>query len=310
MNLLLPAQRTIPGILQVNAAAELWPIFTEEGVNARKLESQYHRIPTQGVHDHASLWQGQQLLLRLGLIVERDGSLYSHPDLRAFQDMAHQMRVEVLTERALLTWATLWLPTFADADEVHWERVPAEAHNLLASVFEDTGRREAFILASARKVDAALLAEIGSDGEVAVVARCREHLSGKNRGDLAAMVTRVSLTDDTAGFDVYALDCAGSRHHMEVKTTRSITERIGFYLSRNEAIVGQRDECWAIVVARQVVVSGDGQAETEVVGWLKYTDIHDLLPSDTITDTDSFARWASTKIVVPQWRLRPGLPLD
>ncbi|GAA4561063.1 hypothetical protein GCM10023193_22810 [Planotetraspora kaengkrachanensis] len=233
-----------------------------------------------------------------------------HRDLVALRSLPSDAFVEALLERVLSQRHDMWLSAFASGDEVYWERVPADAAHLLQAVFADPNRRTAFVLSTARKIDVALLAEIGAEGEEAVVAACRKYLLAKDRADLADHVARLSLEDDTLGYDVTSPDCRGRRHHLEVKATRSIGTRIDFYLSRNEATIGANDPSWAIVIARQEISGPNGELAMRVIGWLTYWDIASALPIDTTPANDLMGRWANARMTIPDSQLRPGLPLD
>lgn len=304
------ALQRLPSVLQLQAAFWVTRCVGKAGASNTDLVRSYLHVPTGGLHDRTSLVAGQRLLAELGLLVEQDDFVTPHPDLAAFRPLPLDAFVETLLERVLSQRQDMWLSAFVASDDVYWERVPADAVHLLRSVFEDPNRRAAFVMSTARKVDAALLAEIGADGEKAVVAACREYLLAKDRADLADQVQRLSLRDDTLGYDVTSPDCRGRRHHLEVKATRSIGTQVEFYLSRNEATIGANDPSWAVVVARQEISGPDGALAMRVIGWLTYPDMAPALPHDTAPSDTLYGRWASARISVPDNLLRPGLPLD
>ena len=304
------AVQRLPSVLQLQAAFWVTRCVGDSGASNTNLIRSYIHVPTGGLHDRASLLAGQRLLTDLGLLIEQDDFVITHPDLAAIRPLPLDAFVETLLERVLSQRQDMWLSAFASSDDVYWERVPADAAHLLRSVFEDPTRRAAFVITTARKVDAALLAEIGADGEEAVVAACREYLLSKDRADLADQVARLSLDDDTLGYDVTSPDCRGRRHHLEVKATRSIGTRVEFYLSRNEALIGVNDMAWAVVVARQEISGPDGALAMRVMGWLTYPDVAPVLPHDAAPGEALTGRWASARITVPDDLLRPGLPLD
>lgn len=302
--------RQVPSLLQLQAAFWVTRCLEDAGTSNTDLIRSYLHVPTGGLHDRASLQAGQRLLAELGLLAEREEFVIPHPDLSTFRPLPVDAFTEKLLERVLSQRQDMWLSAFASNDDVYWERVPADAAQVLEAVFDDPGRRAAFVMSVARKVDAALLAEIGADGEEAVVTACREYLTSKNRADLANYVQRLSLHDDTLGYDVTSPDSLGRRHHLEVKATRSIGTRIEFYISRNEALTGANDIRWAVVVARQDVGGPDGALSMKVIGWLTYADLAPALPQDTATPGALRGRWATARITVPDELLRPGLPLD
>lgn len=302
--------RRLPTMLQLHAAFWVARCVGDAGTSNTDLGRSYLHIPTGGLHDRSSLLAGQRLLTELGLLVEHDDVVTPHSELVALRPLPLDAFVEALLERVLSQRHDMWLSAFASADDVYWERVPADAVHLLRAVFEEPSRRAAFVLSTARKVDATLLAEIGADGEEAVVAACREYLLSKDRGDLADQVARLSLEDDTLGYDVTSPDCQGRRHHLEVKATRSIGTRVEFYLSRNEAVTGANDMSWALVIARQEISVPDGALAMRVIGWLTYSDIAAVLPYDAAPASHLHGRWTTARITVPDSLLRPHLPLD
>ncbi|WP_020498968.1 protein NO VEIN domain-containing protein [Sciscionella marina] len=301
---------TLPGVLQIQAAYWVTQVLDETGAAQNTLNRSYLNLPTGGWHSRASLLAGQQLLADLGLIVERGSLFIPQPTLLNLRGLPPDAFVETLLERILTERKDMWLPTFASSDLVFWERVPEDAKDLLCSVFEDPQRRDTFVLSAARKVDATLLAEIGAEGEEAVVHACREYLNARDRGDLADQVARLSLQDDTLGYDVSSPDCRGRRHHLEVKATRALGGRVEFYITRNEAQTGATDPMWALVVARQEITSTHGPLPMHVIGWLTYRDVAAALPSDAPADKYLRGRWASARLTVPDTKIRPGLPLD
>lgn len=300
----------LPSVLQLQAAFWVARCVGESGSANTDLVRSYLHVPSGGLHDRSSLLAGQRLLAELGLLVEQDDFVTPHPDLATFRTLPLDAFSETLLERVLSQRQDMWLSAFTSSDDVYWERVPADAAHLLRSIFEDPNRRAAFVMSIARKVDAALLAEIGADGEEAVADACREYLLSKDRADLADQVARLSLKDDTLGYDVTSPDCRGRRHHLEVKATRSIGTRVEFYLSRNEAVTGANDASWAMVVARQEISGPDGALAMRVIGWLTYPDVASALPHDAAPADALHGRWASARITVPDHLLRPGLPLD
>ncbi|MFI6783764.1 protein NO VEIN domain-containing protein [Micromonospora sp. NPDC050276] len=297
-------------MLQLQAAFWVTRCVSEDGISNVELSRSFLHVPTGGLHDRKSLIAGQRLLTELGLLVEREEVVTPGMDLLSLRPLPLDAFVEAVLQRIFGQRHDMWLSAFTSADDVYWERVPADAAHLLRSVFEDPSRRAAFVISTARKVDAALLAEIGDDGEEAVALACREYLLSKDRSDLADQVARLSIHDDTLGYDVTSPDCRGRRHHLEVKATRSIGPRVEFYISRNEATVGANDVSWSIVIARQEIHPPDGVLAMRVIGWLCYADIVPALPHDAALGGHLHGRWASARITVPDDLLRPGLPLD
>lgn len=89
--------------------------------------------------------------------------------------------------------------------------------------------------------------ELGQAGEARIVGHERDTLAMAGRGDLAARVEWVSLTNDSAGFDIRSFESDGSDRLIEVKTTNG-WERTPFYISRNECAVAARlTDSWSLV---------------------------------------------------------------
>jgi hypothetical protein len=75
---------------------------------------------------------------------------------------------------------------------------------------------------------------IGSKGEELVLQVEAERLLEYGRGDLADKVTRVSLEDDSKGFDILSYEKNGDERYIEVKTSNARTNSIRFFMSQNE----------------------------------------------------------------------------
>ena len=210
--------------------------------------------------------------------------------------------MEVLLAELLITEPPLWLYAAVVDDEVRWENVPDADQEALTRTLADAARREALLLTLGRTLDAQLLTEIGSHGEEHVVAACRKHLLDRGRPDLAADVHRVSLESDQLGYDVTSPDVAGRRHRLEVKTTSSASfGQVEFFLSRNEAIVGERDPAWSLIAVRR-----DHDDTLNIIGWCRGIHLVPLLPKDL----SARGRWATVRLSVPATDFTPGLPLD
>ena len=74
----------------------------------------------------------------------------------------------------------------------------------------------------------------GSKGEVLVYNQEKYRLKELGRQDLVKKVDRVSLQDDSLGFDVMSFEQDGRERPIEVKTTVSTADKIRFYLTSYE----------------------------------------------------------------------------
>ncbi|MEV6873978.1 DUF3883 domain-containing protein [Amycolatopsis sp. NPDC051128] len=303
-------QASLPTVFQCNAAFWAAKALDVTGSTQEALNKSYNTLPTGGLYDQRSLLAGQQLLLGYELIEQRGALLFPGELLVEWQGMPIDPFTELLVEHILVKRKDLWLPSLAGEDQVFWERVPNEATRLLQSTFLEQEQRDAFVLSVARKVDIELLNAIGAEGEETVVSDCRKYLADRGREDLAVRVVRVSLRDDTLGYDVSSPDCTGRLHHLEVKATRSLGESVDFYISRGEAEKGQADPMWALVVVRQDIISSPDNMSMRVAGWLPYGEIAPSLPADAPPRPNRKGKWQSARISVPEGSLFDGLPFD
>ncbi len=278
-------------------------VIEPAGNTALELATSYDKLVTGGLYRPQDLQAGHQLLTRAQLVEEHDDQHVPTAALCQLRELPDDVAAELVLHELLLNEPPLWLYAAVVDDEVHWENVPHADEDALRQLLADAARREALLLTLGRTLDASLLAEYGSWGEEHVVQACRRYLAGdQERPDLAAQVHRVSLRSDQLGYDVTSPDVTGHRHRMEVKTTgTSAVGRVEFFLSRNEATVGERDPAWSLVAVRR-----DADATLEIIGWCRAVTLLPLLPKDL----SSQGRWTSVRLSVPMTDFTPGLPLD
>jgi hypothetical protein len=266
------------------------------------LAASYDKLVTGGLYRPQDLSVGHRLLLRAKL-VRADGDTYvPTPALLELCALPDDVAAELLLHELLLQEPPLWLYAAVVDEEVRWENVPDADRDALQQLLVDASRREALLLTLGRTLDAAELADLGRQGEEHVVEECKRHLHARGRPDLAADVHQVSLRSDQLGYDVTSPDTAGRRHRLEVKTTSSaLAGRVEFFLSRNEASVGERDPMWSLVAVRR-----DLDGSLEVIGWCPAVTLLPLMPRDLSPQ----GRWTSVRISVAMTDLQPGLPLD
>lgn len=295
---------------QMQAAFYVAQMLIEDGSSLTDLAQSFRTVATGALHDHESLMSGEQLLVSTGLLTQTDDRVMLTPHLLALRSLPLESFVEALFFFILTEQRELWLDQLSVIEEVPWELVPANVAAALASTFEHPEQREAFVLAAARKVDRQALEAFGAEGEEAVLEACRKHLIGLPH--LADEIAHVSLVDDTLGYDIASPDRAGHRHRIEVKATSALPGWADFFLSRNEASVGKRDPSWSLVVTRREVDADKDVLRMRVIGWLRFTDLEDLLPLDRPTAPADSARctWESCRVTVPDDRLRSAMPLD
>lgn len=272
------------------------------GNTSQALIVSYDNLPTGGLYRTQDLQAGNLLLQRAGL-VSQSGDVHTPVEyllqLRALPD---EVAAEMLLHELLLNEPPLWLYAAVVEDEVRWENVPEVDQEALEQLLDDAARREALLLTLGRTLDAQQLAEYGALGEEFVVVACKNHLQSRDRPDLAASVSRVSLRSDELGYDITSPDTTGHRHRLEVKTTASASAgRVEFFLSRNEATVGIKDPAWSLVAVRR-----NRDQTLELIGWCSAVHLQPHLPQDLSTQ----GRWTSVRLSVETTDFTPGLPLD
>lgn len=239
-----------PSQHQIRAAIEVARIVDASGNPYGDVRSSYRLALTDGAHRVESFVAGEELLLSLGLLFERDGRLFP---------------AEALT-------------VLARVEGSEAERVVRARH---ASVFDQD-----------------LLDRIGAAGEDLVADACRAELVELGRADLASNVQRVSLADDSLGYDVSAPSVSFPTRLLEVKTSgRNAPGLFEFYLTRNEYDTGRRSrDAWYLVGCRW-----DGSVAT-VIGWCQAAGLSTYLP------TDGQGRWMEALVRLPKQMLTPGIP--
>ena len=300
---MLGGSRTTPTAFQLQAAVLAGRVLDLDGNSPPALLISYDKLVTGGIYRPQHLQAGHQLLVRARLVEHQGDRDVPSDALRQIRELPDDVAAELVLHELLLQEPPLWLYAAVVDDEVRWEAVPDADQDALRQLLADAARREALLLTLGRTLDAALLAEYGANGEEHVVQACRQYLHREQqRPDLAAEVHRVSLRSDQLGYDVTSPDTIGRRHRMEVKTTASASGgSVEFFLSRNEATVGERDPAWSLVAVRR---HPDGMLE--LIGWCPAVTLLPLLPRDLSPN----GRWTSVRISVPTSDFTPGLPLD
>ena len=296
----------------LQAAYHVAKRVSEHGMPESLLRRQFPSIATGGIHNNRSLATGMQTLEDARLLTRTQHRLVPTEELLQLRWLPIDAFVELLLMRRLTIEPDLWLATLAGKTTVEWEFVPDDVQQTLCSTFLDEGARAAFVLNAARKVDQDALNKFGAAGEEAVVTACRKHLCDRGMPHLARDVDRVSVINDTLGYDVVSPDTTGRRHRLEVKASGAPFGWVEFYISRNEATVGSSDPDWALVLAKREGGEAEGERTMTVTGWLTYVQFAHLLPSDppTASGPGESGRWASCRIKLSDELLRPGLPLN
>ena len=294
--------RSTPTVFQLQAAVLAGRVLDVTGSTVTAILNSYDKLATGGLYRSQDLQNGNQLLERAGLVAKDGDRHVPSSDLIRICELPDDAAAEVLLQEVMLVEPPLWLYAAVVDDEVRWENVPDADQDALAQLLSDASRREALLVNLGRTIDAQLLIEYGARGEQFVVKACRDYLVGMSRPDLASDVHQVSLRSDQLGYDVTSPDIQGHRHRLEVKTTSAASGGfVEFFLSRNEATVGERDPLWSLVVVRR-----ERDDSLEILGWCRAVSLLPFLPKDLSTR----GRWASVRLSVPVDEFAPGLPLE
>lgn len=296
-----PSPRSTPTAFQLHAAILSAKVLDASGNSTEALRSSYQSVVSGGLYRTQDLAQGESLLQRAGLVHFESGNLIPSEELLVLRELPADVGSEILLSMLLLQERPLWLYAAVADEDIRWENVPEADQEVLHQLIGEAARREAFLLTVGKTIDLEYLADFGAAGEEYVVAECKQHLDRMGRPDLASDVHRVSLRSDQLGYDITSPDTAGKRHRIEVKTMGSAFGRAEFFLSRNEARVGQNDPHWSLVVVRR-----DRDGTLKLLGWCSGAAIIPALPYDPHPD----GRWASVRISLPLEALTLGLPLD
>ena len=147
-----------------------------------------------------------------------------------------------------------------------------------------------------RKIDQQLLQKIGLEGELAVMKLLLDGLppAAHNR------LRHVSLTDDSAGFDIFSPSFNNSDNTvlLEVKTTSRQGKNFTFFISKNESRIASHNQNWHLI---GMLRAPDG---FKLIGFLNYDQFSQFLP----VDVSSSGAWESAKITIPSHVFLHGLP--
>jgi hypothetical protein len=297
-----PSSRATPTAYQLQAAVLAARLLDRNGNTAAALQISYDKLATGGLYRSKDLEAGHGLLQRAQLV--RTHGTHHIPTATLLQlcELPDDVAAEVLLQELFTEEPPLWLYGAVIDDEVRWENIPQADREAIEQLLEDAARREALLIALGRTLDLQELADQGALGEEFVVDLCRQHLTERDRPDLAAAVHRVSLRSDQLGYDITSPDTVGHRHRLEVKTTRSASAgRVEFFLSRNEATVGERDPAWSLVAVRR-----NRDDSLELIGWCSAFRLVPIQPRDISPQ----GRWTNVRMSVATTDFTPGLPLD
>lgn len=138
-----------------------------------------------------------------------------------------------------------------------------------------------------RKFDNSLQVQLGLEGELAFVSFLEVNLPENQR----LTIKHVSLTDDTAGYDV---SCISDVHKdefdlFEVKTSSRISHSFNFFITRNELRVANSEPNWRIAAMQKI------NSKCEFLGLLRLSQFSSYLPKDI----HASSKWMSASVTVP-----------
>jgi hypothetical protein len=269
------------------------------GKDAGEARASWVSLPLAGEVDLVELGTAELGLREARLLRLSDGVLAPTPALSSLCLAPGPVPLELLLALILEAAPPLWLLTVSDGERLAMERVPDEVEDALEAVIEDPSRREAFLLARARMVDAEERTALGAAGEEAVVEFCREELKGLGEEEAARQVRRVSQISDELGFDVVAPRIDGSLRRLEIKTTRSAAAVVTVFLTRNEFETGSADPDWRLVAVRAKREGGH-----VILGHISAAELAVRIPEDRTEG----GRWQVVKVRIPLSDLSVGLP--
>lgn len=138
-----------------------------------------------------------------------------------------------------------------------------------------------------RKFDNTLQVQLGLEGELAFISFLKVNLTEKQR----LTIKHVSLTDDTAGFDVSYFSGIHKDGFdlFEVKTSSRISRTFNFFITRNELNVANSEPNWRIVAMRKI------DSKYEFLGLLRLSQFSSYLPKDI----HASSKWTSASVTVP-----------
>jgi hypothetical protein len=288
----------LPTPHELKAALWVARMLPEAGLSHDNARASYALVPSGGLYRTEDLAAAEIRLSRCGLVKRSGDRLSPSRELVELGTLPDPEASELLLVAISERDPPLWLRSVGEEVELAVEVIPDGDLRTFEAVISDPERREAILLALARKVDPAEVAGRGAEGEAYVAAACRAGLRILGREDLAQAVRRVSILSDQLGYDIVSPTVQGPAWRLEVKTTRATGDFVRVTLSRNEARVGLGDRGWALVVCAQ-----RADDSLELLGWCKAATVAPLLPTDAAR-----GRWETARLTLLREELSQGLP--
>src|SRR5436309_1846686 len=99
----------VPPLHLLRAALHVGGLIDEIGAPTHAVRRSYSQVPTDGVFGTADLLQGQQILLRAGLLEYAQDRLARTSTLTSILALQREQGLELLVERLLAAKLPLWL---------------------------------------------------------------------------------------------------------------------------------------------------------------------------------------------------------
>lgn len=285
---------------KLRAALWILRILGPDGCVLSTARSSWAVLPVAGQVDIDEFEDSLRGLREGGFISMVGDRLVPTPKLYEISMSAGQDREEMLYSQILNSTCPLWLRTATrngDAECVFTELIPDDVARGIESIIPDPGRREAFLLSRARRVDADAKLRLGEEAEVAACKEFAAQLASLGESSLASMVCRVSLISDELGYDITAPRLDGSSRRVEVKGVRRTGKVASVIVTANEMAVGRSDPDWYLLIVEVA-------DEANVVGWTVAKTLAPLLP----VNQHHHGRWEAARLSVPLEYLVAGLP--
>jgi hypothetical protein len=166
----------------------------------------------------------------------------------------------------------LWLENeILDGSQNAWE---------IAQAIDVSGELE-------QKFDNSFQMQLGLEGEMAFISFLEVNLPEIQRHT----IKHISLTDDTAGYDVSCGSIFKKDEFdlFEVKTSSRISNSFNFYITRNEVKIANSEPNWRLAAMRKV------DSKYEFLGLLRVSQFFSYLPKDI----HAASKWTSASVAVP-----------
>lgn len=285
-----------PSAYLLHTAARVLKILGLGFQNRTALRNSYHSTASGGRFPARQLLIAETWLIDSGWLVVDGAELGINPDREHVTRDGGKL-VHALVQSILMDAQPSWLATVNSSHGLRFDFVPADAMDVLQSLYSSS-EREALLIAAAGKFDEALMADLGALGEATVLAEWRSALQRHGCDALLQDVRHVSLVSDALGYDIVAPRLDGAEMQLEVKCFRGRIPRC--YVSRNEFEIGQQLPNWRLVLCRATSL-----AEATIVGWTSGVHLAHRIPFDR----DELSKWHVARITFGPGELSASLPL-